>query len=966
MKKMRIKAFKMKTSNKRHISAVLLILAMVFSLCVPVILLLRTAAAPVLTQKIVLRDAEKAQRENVTVNRGETLSSCYIEVTPANVTNQSVTLTSSNPSIMTVAQHKGTDGHIYADITGVNSGVATLTVTAQDTGKTYSLSVSVAIPLESAEAELRRALNPKKTAQDTAASFTTTCSAGQRGTVVGEVGDYYFFDIPKGVLEKNYHAAYVKKSDLLIYANAVTLAPSTVILNKGQKQKLTAAVTPGYATEKTVQYSTSNGAIASVSKSGNIKAKKKGTVTITATVASKSNGQVINRTATVGVTVKQPVKKITIKPSRLTIEKGKTKKLNVIKSPANADDALITYQSSNETVATVSQTGSITAKKEGTAVITVENKASGKKKTCKITVTDTHSYELIVDEELTVGKTYQAQVVKKTALKKQTVSRESPPKNLYYKSSNPKVIKVDRKTGKVTPLKQGSVTISFINQETRESVGKKVSSIQLTKKELTKLATEERFLILKEKQTAYLFGKGYNNREMSISSDDEKTATVTKSGKVTAITAGSCTITTKLRYKTITTTVFVYRPALQYGITQKTLTLYQKKGIGSVQSMLDNDRNLNIKGRIGKEFYYVEILNKQGKIIGTGLTGQKDILTYSRRANRDYVSKMKKGDWKYLHYSNTVGRDKTDHAPIQMVLVDDTVHIYVNFQYKGKAENKFITYDKKGTIVKHKKTYRQVFENGIKKYWGNRGKTVFTGGSKYFTMDLGALMKNQYYHEKDFAEGVRLKCNVHINEKLGKLDERIPVYIGSQNKSSEDNTYWFWVTDKNISYKIIKGYSYRLYKPNSENWYMNIPTNEQLWSNKVNAMKMGKKTGRGNHTKEDYEKVCSHEFGHLLGLNDAYDLKDEHLGTTTISRRTISMVEKYYKWGLIMDDEYNPNFIGIRENDLEMILYSYNYSKYAANEYSWQSYRSYQTEWNKCGYIRSNAITWKLEKKVIR
>ena len=211
MKKMRIKAFKMKTSNKRHISAVLLILAMVFSLCVPVILLLRTAAAPVLTQKIVLRDAEKAQRENVTVNRGETLSSCYIEVTPANVTNQSVTLTSSNPSIMTVAQHKGTDGHIYADITGVNSGVATLTVTAQDTGKTYSLSVSVAIPLESAEAELRRALNPKKTAQDTAASFTTTCSAGQRGTVVGEVGDYYFFDIPKGVLEKNYHAAACSK-----------------------------------------------------------------------------------------------------------------------------------------------------------------------------------------------------------------------------------------------------------------------------------------------------------------------------------------------------------------------------------------------------------------------------------------------------------------------------------------------------------------------------------------------------------------------------------------------------------------------------------------------------------------------------------------------------------------------------------------------------------------------------------
>lgn len=558
-----------------------------------------------------------------------------------------------------------------------------------------------------------------------------------------------------------------------------------------------------------------------------------------------------------------------------------------------------------------------------------------------------------------VGKTYQAQVVKKTALKKQTVSRESPPKNLYYKSSNPKVIKVDRKTGKVTPLKQGSVTISFINQETRESVGKRVSSIQLTKKELTKLATEERFLILKEKQTAYLFGKGYNNREMSISSDDEKTATVTKSGKVTAITAGSCTITTKLRYKTITTTVFVYRPALQYGITQKTLTLYQKKGIGSVQSMLDNDRNLNIKGRIGKEFYYVEILNKQGKIIGTGLTGQKDILTYSRRANRDYVSKMKKGDWKYLHYSNTVGRNKTDHAPIQMVLVDDTVHIYVNFQYKGKAENKFITYDKKGKMVEHKKTYRQIFENGIKKYWGNRGETIFKGGDKIIEQPTGRAVENRYYYEKDFENNVRLKCNVHINEKLSKLDERIPVYIGSQNKSSKDNTYWFWVTDKKISYKTIKGYSYRLYKPNSENWYVNIPTNEQLWSNKVDALKRGKKMGRKNYSKKNFEKVCSHEFGHVLGLNDAYDLEDEHLGTKTLHRSDSVMVRYYYNFALIMDNHHHNNFIGIRTNDLEMVLFAYNYSKEKENEYSWQSYLDYQTEWNKKGYLRSNAITWK-------
>ena len=962
MKNFRIKASRKETLNKRQIRQILLLFTMLPLLFASVILFSRTAAAPVLTQKIVLRDAEKAQRENVTVNQGETLSSCYIETTPVSVTNPSVTLTSSNPSIMAVTQHKGADGRTYADITGITSGVATLTVTAQDTGKTYSLSISVAIPLEPAEAELKKALKPKKTAQDTAASFTTLCNAGQRGTVVGEVGDYYFFDIPKGILEKNYHAAYVKKSDLKIYANAVTLTPGTVTLNKGQKQKLTATITPDYATEKTVQYNSSNGTIASISKTGNIKAKKKGSTTITATVASKSNGQAINRQATINVTVKQPLKKITIKPSRLTLEKGSSQQIKAIKSPVNADDAQLTFKSSNEAIATVNQAGSITAKSEGTAIITIANKASGKKKTCKVTVVDTKCYELILDDELEVGKTYQAQAVRKEGLKKQTVSKETSTPRLYYKSSNPKVIKVDKKTGKVTPLKQGSVTISFINQETRQSVGKHVSSIQLTKKEATKLAAEERFLILKEKQTAYLFGKSYSNKEMSISSDAPKTATVTRNGKVTAAKAGSCTITTKLRNKTVTTTVFVYSPALKYGISQKTLTLHQKKGNSSIQTLLDNDQKINIKGQIGKNLYYVEVLNKQGKITGTGLTGQKDILIYSRKANRDYTAKMKKGDWKYLHYSNTVARDKTDHSPIQMVLVDDTVHIYVNFEYKGKPNNKFISYTEKGDKIEHKKTYRQVFESGIKKYWGNKGKTIFTGGNKYFKMNMGALMKNKYYHEKDFEEGVRLKCSVHINDKLGKYDERIPVYIGSQNRSSEDNTYWFWVTDKNISYKTIDGYDYRLYKPNSENWYMNIPTNEQLWSNKVNAMKEGKKIGREkNHSKKDYQKVCSHEFGHVLGLNDAYDLKDEHLGTKTMTRKEPSMIRRYYNKALVMDNEYHDNFTGIRANDLEMVLYAYNYSKEKANEYSWQSYQTYKTEWNKCGYVRSNAITWKLE-----
>ena len=73
---------------------------------------------------------------------------------------------------------------------------------------------------------------------------------------------------------------------------------------------------------------------------------------------------------------------------QLTLKKGKsfTLKTKVSVSGKKVSKA-VTYKTSNKKVATVNAKGKITAKKRGTATITVYSKAD-KKKTCKIKVTD--------------------------------------------------------------------------------------------------------------------------------------------------------------------------------------------------------------------------------------------------------------------------------------------------------------------------------------------------------------------------------------------------------------------------------------------------------------------------------------------------------------------------------------------------------------------------------------------------
>ena len=158
----------------------------------------------------------------------------------------------------------------------------------------------------------------------------------------------------------------------------ITLDAQKVVMGKNEKNVVLKAVVDGAAFAQAVTWSSSKPKVVDV-KGGKLTAKKTGKAVITATTAD-------GKTATCTVTVKAAPKKIYLKKNSAKLSKGQTVLIKVKKySPKSAASYKLTYKSSNKKVAAVSAAGKVTAKKKGTAKITVKT-FNGKKAIFKVTV----------------------------------------------------------------------------------------------------------------------------------------------------------------------------------------------------------------------------------------------------------------------------------------------------------------------------------------------------------------------------------------------------------------------------------------------------------------------------------------------------------------------------------------------------------------------------------------------------
>lgn len=86
------------------------------------------------------------------------------------------------------------------------------------------------------------------------------------------------------------------------------------------------------------------------------------------------------------------VTSITLNQTTASLKKGETLTLTATIAPSDAANKSVTWSSSNNSVATVTTSGVVTAIGEGTAVITVKTADGGKTASCTVAVAHTHSY----------------------------------------------------------------------------------------------------------------------------------------------------------------------------------------------------------------------------------------------------------------------------------------------------------------------------------------------------------------------------------------------------------------------------------------------------------------------------------------------------------------------------------------------------------------------------------------------
>lgn len=163
----------------------------------------------------------------------------------------------------------------------------------------------------------------------------------------------------------------------------VSLNESELSIVAGQKQILTATITPEDATNKEVIWKSSDESVATVNETGEVTAISKGDVVITVTTVDG------NKTARCLFIVEKatiPVTSVSLNKTELSLFTDKKETLIATITPDEATVKTVTWESSNEAVATVSETGEVTAISVGTATITVTSADGNKTATCDVTV----------------------------------------------------------------------------------------------------------------------------------------------------------------------------------------------------------------------------------------------------------------------------------------------------------------------------------------------------------------------------------------------------------------------------------------------------------------------------------------------------------------------------------------------------------------------------------------------------
>ena len=388
-----------------------------------------------------------------------------VTVTPSNATDPGVSYKSSDPTVVEV----DTQGNIWAH----KPGTVTITVTTRDGGKVATVTITVKEDGPSTVAvtgvTLDETLLELTVGQSKSLTATVQPSNASNKSVSWRSSDSSVASVdPNGkvtavkagtanitvitVDQEKTATCKVNVSAAAVAVTGVSLNKASLELEQGSSETLIVRIKPDNATNKNVTWKSSNTSVATVDSNGKVTAVNAGTADIT--VTSEDGG----KTATCKVTVKAatvniPVTGVSLNYPLILDVLGESHQLIATVSPDNATNKNVTWKSSDTSVATVSSTGLVTLKSQGTATITVTTVDGGHTATCRVEA-------MVAATGVSLDKTSLTLKEGEQYTLKATVQPSNPNfQGVSWKSSNNSVATVDS-NGKVTAVGVGAATIT--------------------------------------------------------------------------------------------------------------------------------------------------------------------------------------------------------------------------------------------------------------------------------------------------------------------------------------------------------------------------------------------------------------------------------------------------------------------------------------------------------------------------
>ncbi len=462
-------------------------------------------------------------------------------VLPEETNNKEVTWSSSDTAVATVDSS--------GKITPVSAGQTTITVTAKDgSGKKASCKVTILQHVKSLGLNYNSlVLYNGETKQLTATISPSTASnknivwKSSNDAIVSVNQSGMLTALSKGKVQitaTSEDGGKIAACDVEVrqQVTSVTLNHTNKTLYVNESLKLESVVVPDDANNRSVTWSSSNSSVASVDQTGLVQALAAGSATIT--VSAQDGSGVVAQCA---ITVKQYVSEITLNRTNSELFVNETLQLSATIAPSTASNKTLKWSSTNNSVATVDQSGLVRALASGETTILVEAQdGSHITAECSLSVKqpvtsiklNTSSATLYTDESIQLSA-----VINPT-------NAYNP--SVLWSSSNPSVASVDQ-TGLAQAHTAGSATITVRAQDGSGIVARCTITV---KQHVTSIGLSSSSINLYLGTSATLDvivnPSNSSNKNFIVESSDESIVSVMRSGTLLTIKSlefGTATIT---------------------------------------------------------------------------------------------------------------------------------------------------------------------------------------------------------------------------------------------------------------------------------------------------------------------------------------------------------------------------------------------------------------------------------------